>query len=312
MNRCPITYEDCGKERYSERGLRLLSRSLRRLKPLPYSAEEQRSEALKRAAKMSIQGMQPKISVRLNLSRETFSVVDRGGRFIVKPQSDLYRELPENEDLTMRLARAVGIVTPLSGLLYCKDGAFSYFVKRFDRRGRDRVAVEDFAQLSGRTRDTKYDSSMERVAAVVNQYCTFPAVERVELLRRTLFSFLVGNEDMHLKNFSLIVEEDSVRLSPAYDLVNTTLALPGAQEELALPLKGKKRRLSKNDLLRYFGKEKLELNENVVASLLEEFRKALPAWSRLLERSFLSAELRLRYREILSERCARMGLALAD
>jgi serine/threonine-protein kinase HipA len=250
--------------------------------------------------------------VRLNVSRGEFVVVDRGGRFIIKPQSELYRALPENEDLTMRLARTVGIVTPLSGLLRCKDGAFSYFIKRFDRRGLKRVAVEDFAQLSGATRDTKYSSSMERVAAVLSQYCTFPAVERVELMRRTLFCFLTGNEDMHLKNFSLICEDEQVRLSPAYDLLNTTLALPGAQEELALPLNGKKRRFVKNDLLRYFAKEKLQLNEAVLSSLLNDFSAALPSWAAVVHRSFLPAELQKRYLEVVRERCERMGFGILE
>ena len=126
---------------------------------------------------------------------------------------DLGGEHPFNPvrlDLTMRLAAAAGIEVPVHGLLRSIDGSFTYFIKGLDRDGRDRLPVEDFAQLSGEGRDTKYDSSMEKVADVIDQFCTFPAIERVKLFERTLFNFLVGNEDMHLKNFSLLTGEDGM------------------------------------------------------------------------------------------------------
>jgi len=147
-----------------------------------------------------------------------------------------------------------------------------------ERYGRERLPVEDFAQLSGASRETKYDSSMEKVAGVIDQFCTFPALERVKLFERTLFSFLVGNEDMHLKNFSLITRNEKVELAPAYDFLNTTIALKGAKEELALPVKGKKSRLTRNDLLTYFARERLQINERVLNDVLSRFAKAMPAW----------------------------------
>ena len=150
--------------------------------------------------------MQPKLSAALNVRDGVFEVVDLGGRYILKPQVERYKHLPENEDVTMRLAATVGIEIPLHGLVYSKDGSLTYFIRRYDRKGqKDKVHVEDFAQLSGASRDTKYDSSMERVADIVEKFCTFPAIEKLKLFKRTVFSFLVGNEDMHLKNFSLIV-----------------------------------------------------------------------------------------------------------
>ena len=308
MNRCPITYDECGEDRYSQRGLRLLDRKLTRLEPLPYSAEEQRQEAVKRADKMSIQGVQPKLSARLNVREGRFDVVDTGGRFILKPQSHLYRELPENEDLTMKLAATVGIKVSLTGLVYSSDGSFTYFIKRFDRKGRKKLAVEDFAQLSGRTRETKYDSSMEQVAALVNEHATFPLLERIKLFRLTVFTFLVGNEDMHLKNFSVIRRDRKVELSPAYDLINTTIAIGDAVEQIALPLNGKKRNLTSRLLLGYFGGERLELPDRIIAEMVKDFQSAIPRWHGLVARSFLSEKMKDRYSDLVEARRKKLGL----
>jgi len=147
MSRCPLTYEE-SEQRYSQNGLRRLAKGLKSLQDFPYSAEEQIKEALARASKMSIQGVQPKLSVRLNVGKGTFEIVDTGGQYIFKPQTPNYPEVPENEDLTMRLARQACIEVPVHGLLFCKDGSLTYFIKRFDRKGKNqKIPVEDFAQL---------------------------------------------------------------------------------------------------------------------------------------------------------------------
>ena len=309
MNRCPITYEPLPDgATYSLQGLKLLNRNLTSLAALELTAEQQRQEALNRAGKMSIQGLQLKLSLVLRITEGRFEVVNRGGQYILKPQSLDFPELPENEDVTMRMAAAVGIEVPVHGLVRSIDGSFSYLIKRFDREGRDRMPVEDFAQLSGASRETKYDSSMEKVAAVIEQFCTFPALERVKLFERTLFSFLVGNEDMHLKNFSLITRNEKIELAPAYDFLNTTIALKAAKEEMALPVKGKKSKLTRNDLLNYFARERLQINERVLNDVLSRFAKAIPAWRELLDQSFLSAEVKQKYAALLTERGQRTQL----
>jgi len=314
MSRCPITYEllpSDSESRYSTKGLRQLSPSLTHLEDLPYSAAEQRLEAMRRATKMSIQGVQSKLSARLAVKKGTFEIVDRGGRYILKPQSGHYPSLPENEDLTMRLAATVDIEVPQHGLLYSRDGTLTYFIRRFDRRGTGRkIAVEDFAQLAGRTRDTKYDFSMERLVGVIDRFATFPAVARLELFRRTIFSFAIGNEDMHLKNFSLIVDEDgTVKFSPAYDLLNTTIVLPQATEELALPVNGKKRRLDRHDLVDYFGRDRLELTDRSIDGVLNALADASQHWrSTVDETSFLPDDLKTRYIEVFEERLERLAL----
>ncbi len=306
MNRCPITYETLAEGLdYSGGGLRLLDRNLRSLARLEFTAEQQRQEAIRRVGKMSVQGLQLKLSAVLRTTQGRFEVVDRGGRFILKPPSLEYSELPANEDVTMRMAATTGIEVPVHGLLRAVDNSFTYFIRRFDRPGRQRLPLEDFAQLSGETRDTKYNSSMEKVAAVVDRFCTFPALERIKLFERTLFSFLVGNEDMHLKNFSLITRGGKVELAPAYDFLNSTIAIPNPQEELALPLNGKKSKLTRNDLWRYFARERLQLNEAVLTEMLTRFRDALPHWRKLIEQSFLSSEMKEKFLSLLESRTER-------
>jgi len=314
MTLCPITYEECGDLRYSIRGLKLLSPRLKELLVFPYDAETQRRESALRAGKMSIQGIQPKLSTRLNIRQSTFEIVDRGGHYIVKPQHHLYPELPENEDLTMRLADAVKINVPLHGMIHCRDGSFSYFIKRFDRMGpHGKIAIEDFAQLAGMTRETKYNYSMERLLKIIDEYCTFPALEKIKLFKRSLFNFIVGNEDMHLKNFSLITKKGQVSLSPAYDYLNTFAALKllgkneNSIEEIALPLRGKKKKLTRGIWIEYFGKERCGLNSRTIEEILAEFKEAVPQWNLLIRMSFLSLEMKELYKELLDYRLMVLG-----
>ena len=308
MRRCPITYEECEDGKYSLKGLKKLSPGLKFLKDFPLSAEDQVREAIARAAKMSIQGVQPKLSVRLNLKNEIFQVVDTGGRYIFKPQTN-YREVPENEDVTMRLAKLVGIDAPLHGLVYAKDDTMTYFIRRFDRAGRNiKIPVEDFAQLSGKDRETKYDSSMEQIISLIEQFCTFPAIEKLKLFNLTLFNYLVGNEDMHLKNFSVIRRDLKVELSPAYDLLNTTIIL-NTREEIALPLGGKKNKLKKDDFLVYFAKERLDLTQKSIEQTVSRIVKAFPGWTDLIQKSFLSDSMKTKYIDLLNERFSKLDFS---
>lgn len=303
MNYCPIIYAPCGDNRYSEAGLRLLSTQLTFLKDFEYTAEEQRSEAYNRASKMSIQGIQPKLSAKLKIKEGRFEIVDKGGRYILKPQHHLYPGMPENEDLTMRLAGEIGLDIPLHGLIWSKDNSLTYFIKRFDRKGQNgKVAVEDFAQLAGLSRDTKYEFSMERVVSLIDAYCTFPAIEKIKLFKLVIFNYLTGNEDMHLKNFSIITVDHKVMLSPCYDLVNSTIEYKKQDEEIALPIKGKKKHLTRNILVDYFGKERCELTSRSIDNILEIITLSVPAWKVLIDNSFLSKEMRNKYHNLLDSR----------
>ncbi len=307
MNKCPITYLPCGNQSYSAQGLKLLSSGLTELKPLPYSARELREEAFHRSRKMSIQGVQPKLSAVFNRKEGKFDLVDKNGRYILKPQHSVYPQMPENEDLTMRLAKTIGLETPLHGMVWAKDGSLTYFIKRFDRKGmKDKIPMEDFAQLAGLSRDNKYNYSMEKVVRLIDEYCTFPMVEKIKLFKLVLFCFLTGNEDMHLKNFSIINRNQKYELSPCYDLLNTSIELKDPSEEIALPLKGKKKNLTRSLLIDYFGKERCELNDKVITGVLDDIFKAGADWMHEITNSFLSLEMKEKYIHLLESRFSRL------
>jgi len=309
MNICPITYQPCGDARYSNKGLKLLSRNLVHLNDLALTQEEQLREAAVRAAKMSIQGVQPKLSARLNVKDGIFDIVDRDGEYILKPQNNFYPELPENESLTMKLAEMIDIELPLSGMIYSSDRKLTYFIKRFDRYGKSKkLSVEDFAQLAGKSRETKYDYSMEKVINLIDTFSTFPAIEKVKLFRLTIFNFLIGNEDMHLKNFSIITRDNKIELSPAYDLLNTTIVLPNEPEEIALPLAGKKRNLNSKILIHYFGKERLNVNDKIISQVLDKIKSVFDNWEELIKISFLSPPMKEKYFGLLKNRSDKLGL----
>lgn len=301
MNRCPITYELCGIEKYSEKGLRMISPKLNYLNDLPYTAVELRQEAANRAKKLSIQGVQPKLSAAISIVDQEFKIVDQFGTYIIKPQNDLFPQLPENEDVTMRMAKVFGLDVPFHGMVYGKDGSLSYFIKRFDRYGKgNKLATEDFAQLTGNTRDTKYRFTMEKLIPVLDEFCSFPAIEKADFFKRILFCYVTGNEDMHLKNFSLITKNGKTTLTPVYDFLNSTIAIKNPEEEIALTLKGKKSNLKAADFIEYYAKDRLQLNDKTVSIILEQMQQVIPKWKELLGISFLSADMKEKYLNLLA------------
>lgn len=304
MNRCPITYEKC-ENHYSERGLKLLSRSLNRLKDFPYGQSQQLELAIQYSDKLSFSGVQPKLNAKLNQKEETFEIVRSGGTFILKLPHAMYQELPQNEDLTMRMAALANIEVPLHGMIYAVDRSLIYFVKRFDRKGKEKIATEDFGQLAGLSNEAKYEFSMERLIPIIDQFCSIKLLDKARLFRLTLFNFLVGNEDMHVKNFSIIREDDIVRLSPAYDLVNSTIVM-NSKEEIGLPLRGKKANLKQDDFLEYYGKEKLGLPNSLITEILTDFQSAISAWKELISCSFLSSGKINAYLKLVEERVRRL------
>mgnify|MGYP006050858215 FL=1 len=278
----------------------MIAPKLTNLNDLPYTAAELRQEAANRAKKLSIQGVQPKLSAAISVVEQEFKIVDQFGTYIIKPQNDLFPELPQNEDVTMKMAKAFGLDVPFHGMLYAKDGSLSYFIKRFDRYGKGKkIATEDFAQLTGNTRDTKYRFTMEKLVPVIDEFCSFPAIEKADFFKRVLFCYVTGNEDMHLKNFSLITKNGKTTLTPIYDFLNSSIVIKNPEEEIALTLKGKKSNLKATDFIDYYAKGRLQLNEKTVVTILEQMENAIPKWKELLEISFLSDEMKEKYLELL-------------
>lgn len=302
MKRCPITYDELTTDKYSKKGLHLLSPRLNQLIDFPFSAKEQIILAQDLATKLSIQGVQPKLSAKLNMTNFSFEIVEKFGTFILKPPHHLYEEVPQNEDVSMKLAKLCGIDVPVHGLIYNKDQSFSYFIKRFDRGSKKtKFPVEDFSQLMGFDRDTKYHTSIEKIISVLEKYCTFPMIEKQSFYKLILFNFLIGNEDMHLKNYSLITLDGITKLSPSYDLINTSIVLK-PQEEIALTLNGKKSNLKKQDLIDYLGRERLSLPHETIEEILTTFESVIPKWHDLIDRCFLSQDKKNQYKDLINIR----------
>jgi serine/threonine-protein kinase HipA len=188
-------------------------------------------------------------------------------------------------------------------MVYAKDDTLSYFIKRYDRIGKNKkLHVEDFAQLAGEKRETKYNYSVEKLIKLIDDNCTFPQIEKIKFFKRFLFNFLVGNEDMHLKNYSIISQNDKIELSPAYDFLNSSIILGKDVEETALTLKGKKKNLTKDILIDYLGLERLKLNNKVIDKTIKELQNAIPSWFELINNSFLGKDLKEDYKELLEKR----------
>ena len=306
--KCPITYENIDSHQktsspYSLKGLHHLDKKLNTLKKFEYTQDEQLDKITKPETRISISGKHPKLLVDLNKNEKKFEIAMSGGRYILKPQNPKWPQMPENEDLTMKLAGCMGIETPTHGLLCCKGGYFSYFIRRFDRGDYPyKLPIEDFAQLQGKMRESKYDSSMEKVADTVEQYCSFSAVEKKELFKRTIFIYLTGHQNMHLKNFSLITINSIVMLSPVYNLINSTIVDTSNLEEIALPLNNKTHDLTKEDFITYYGIKRLNLTSKIIDEVLNQFSKQIDQWKKLIDSSFLSEDLKKKYTHVLNER----------
>ena len=281
MTKCLITYKAnkglSTDSNFSVDGLRYVDKKLTHLKPLAFNQTELRTEALAMSDKISIQGVQPKLSARLNLKNGNFDIVNKRGTYIIKVQVPDRIKMPENEDLTMKMASVIGIDVPIHGLINDRGNDLNYFIKRFDRHGQiSKFAVEDFAQLSEKTSTTKYDASTELLIKIMDEFCTFPAIEKIKLFKRLLFSFVVGNEDMHLKNFSLITKNGKTSLSPAYDLINSTIIMPSTKEEMALPIMGTKARFKRFHFVDYLGIQKMGIQSKIIDKILIDIKSAKP------------------------------------
>ena len=205
----------------------------------------------------TIPGIQKKLS--LHLSNETYprlTVVNYPTGYILKPQVKEFRALPESEQLVMSMADKAKIVTVPHALVKSKD-SYAYITKRIDRVfSKDSnvklIAMEDFCQLDLRLTQDKYKGSCERCGNIIKKYSSRSGLDMSELFYRLVFSFIVGNSDMHLKNFSLIESESGsgeYHLSPAYDLLPVNVIIPEDKEEFALPINGKKRNIHRKDFL---------------------------------------------------------------
>ncbi len=266
----------------------------------------------------AVTGVQRKISLDLDLGKIGQNGSKRtrlGGQiasssFILKPAHERYPGMPELEFITMRFAAFVRIPVAECALLPVKQGGYVYVTKRFDRRKREKIAVEDAAQYSEKPTELKYKSTYEQLGKITQKYSSVPGDDALRIYEIVLFSFLTGNSDMHLKNFSLWRDPGKkglIHLSPAYDLLPTNLLVPGDAEELALHLNGKKNRIRRADF-EAFAKA-LGMTELQAERARKRFANGVPSWrATLKECDFLDAGLRESYSELIAERAARLDL----
>jgi len=253
--------------------------------------------------RIAVTGVQPKLSVDLAKTRkgtERLTIVGLWGSYILKPQHDQFLHMPETEDLTMHLAALFKIKTCRHTLMRTLEGELVYLAKRFDRSDGQKIHIEDFCQLSNLLTEQKYKGSYEKIGKLIREFCTHKGLDSLAFFELLLFSFLTGNNDMHLKNFSLVHGEGEVRLSPAYDLLNVNLIFPQDKEELGLTLNGKKRKITKKDF-DILGKS-LNQPERAIENIYQKFTGKRAKVEALIQSSYLPDDWKKRYLEIWDQK----------
>ena len=278
---------------------------------LPYSEED--FEPLAKEviqSQTAVTGVQAKLSLHITGTNkdgtdQRFTIVGLWGGYILKPPTALYPQLPEVEDVTMHLAQLAKIKTAPHALIPLQSGNLAYITKRMDRSKNRKLAMEDMCQLTERLTEEKYHGSYEQIGKAILKYSTTPGLDIVNFFELVLFSFLTGNADMHLKNFSLIEQPGlGMTLSPAYDLVNTALVNPADEEEMALTLNGKKKKLKKQDFI--VAMNTLKVDQIQQENIFKKMAKALPTWKEHIDRSFMSEEFKEQYKRIIEQRMDRI------
>lgn len=264
------------------------------------------------SAGLTVPGVQKKLSLHIvGGAAPRLTLVGYPAGYILKPQTDEYPHLPEAEDMLMDIAEALGVRTVPHGLVDTPAG-YAYITKRVDRQMSGQkisgsLAMEDFCQLTERATADKYKSSYERCAAVIDTYSAKPGLDKAEFFLRIVVSFLTGNSDMHLKNFSLIETAPAKRefiLSPAYDLLPVNLVLPDDKDETALTLCGKRSKFKRADFLQFA--ETIGVNENAAEKMITGTLKKSSKALSICEASMLPQDMKIGFKGLFEKRCERM------
>jgi serine/threonine-protein kinase HipA len=258
-------------------------------------------------SRITVPGVQAKLSLEIQKKTgeaDKLTIVGLWGSFILKPPSNKWPGLPENEHCTMMMAGEAGIETVPYGLIHLASGELAYITKRIDRDDKgNKFAMEDMCQLTRRLTEDKYKGSHEQAAKIVKQFSANPLFDLTRYFEMVLFCYLTGNGDMHLKNFSLFNDPKlGWKLAPGYDLLSTRLVIPQEKdpEELALTLTGKKSNFHPESF-NEFGNS-IGLNAKQIKNIKEKMLGKRQVFNKIIDRSFLSDEMKAAYKEILSER----------
>ncbi|MDP4187662.1 MAG: HipA domain-containing protein [Bacteroidota bacterium] len=279
---------------------------------LPYDESQMNDLAWKIIqSQTTVTGVQPKLSLNLTgkghkTDPKRFTIVGLWGNYILKPPTANYPEMPEVEDLTMHLARIAKINIVPHSLIRLKSGQLAYITKRVDRTGTQKLHMEDMCQLTERLTEHKYQASYEQIGKAILKYSANPGLDIVNFCEIVLFSFLTGNADMHLKNFSLIYDSSNMPvLAPAYDMLSTVLVNPADDEDAALTLNGKKKRIKRHDFEHAFTTLKLEAKQQ--ANIFSKMEKVKGKWQAFIQISFLSEDFKSRYLQLIHDRFDRIS-----
>lgn len=265
---------------------------------IPLSLQDIPLQAQAMVGHMSISGVQPKLSLRLDKAERTLMPVAAGGEYILKPQIQPFPHVPENESCCMDIAAALGIDVPPHGLLPLKDGTLAYVVKRFDRDGAKKIHQENFYQIL--EKKDKYAGSLEEIGKKLREISAVPGLDVQLFFERVVLNFLIGNGDGHFQNYAISYTDHGVRLAPAYDLVCTKLVIPG-EADSALTLHGKRNHLTRDDFDALA--DHLDIPPRV---RYQQFVGALTRMERLVKASRLPADFRKRFLEIVRLRYQRL------
>lgn len=286
-------HQNCSKKIFGESTPPLINYSLKDIDSLALEVIN---------SKITLTGVQPKISLQIKSEKgepNRFTIIGVLGNYILKPQSSKYESLPENEDLSMHLAEIAKIKTVPHTLIRLSDNSLAYITKRIDRDKKgNKIAMEDMCQLTNRLTEYKYKGSYEQIAKIILKYSANPILDIISFFEIILFSYLIGNSDMHLKNFSLCNKKGKHELSPAYDLLSTKMVIPKDLENLALNLNGKKNNLKRQDF------ENLivdYVDRKTIDNSYKKFQNVIPKWFEFIDNSFLNQKSKEKYKSIIKK-----------
>ena len=278
---------------------------------LPYTENQMEELALQVVkSQTTLTGVQAKLSLELTPSEKgdgkRFTIVGLWGDYILKPPTKNFNQLPEVEDVTMHLGTIAKIKMVPHSLIRLQSGNLAYITKRIDRLKSQKLLMEDMCQLTESMTENKYRGSYEQIAKVLLKHSSNPGLDLVNFFEQVLFSFLTGNADMHLKNFSIIkTNEQSYILSPAYDMVATAIVNPADDEDFALTLNAKKKKINRKDFITVFNSFKLDNKQQ--ENIFNKMDKAKDKWIRCIDDSFMSNDFKVAYKELIKNRFERIA-----
>jgi len=297
MSKCLYCYKDVasGDDFHAECSLAFFG--VENPPTIDYSLKEMSQLALQVVERsVSVPGVQPKLSMSLvaeNKKDKRLTVVGAlGGNYIFKPPSEDYPEMPANEHITMKMAQLFNIDVVPHSLIRLASGELSYITKRIDRN-EDGTKIHMIDMFQVVEAFDKYRGSMERIGKAIHAYADNTFLDVLRFYELTVFSYLTGNNDMHLKNFSMLKTSYGWALSPAYDLLNVAIVNPEDTEELALTIAGKRKKISRKVLFDFgIG---LGLSKKQIEGVFKRFIELQEDAIALIKMSFLSEEMQRNY-----------------